>query len=364
MTRGPAPTWFPIRRQILDSSIWEESPVTCKLWVTLLILGSEPGRRGVVDMTVRALAARACMSEEETLTALAVLLAPDVQSRSRVADGRRLLPLDPDREWGWVIVNFEAFEKTLSAAGSTMRSRGRRLNAAKRNAAQRNASEPTKEKEKEKENEKEKEKGNEKERENESYAEPPRPAIGRAAGENDGFEEFWLVYPRRAKKPNARRAWSALSGRDREAALGGAKVYAEVFQRPGADLKHAQHPATWLRARSWEDGPEEWARVVDRDVKPANPGALVGAHATAETAKRQAARVEPPWVRAIIDAQAHSARPDVPDDLWDAVIEWERGERSDEAEPKEWRERLEAAIAAAAALEQRWGNERKAAAVA
>ena len=47
---GPAPTWFPLRRQLLDSSVWEENPIVCKLWVTLLLVASEPGRRGTADI--------------------------------------------------------------------------------------------------------------------------------------------------------------------------------------------------------------------------------------------------------------------------------------------------------------------------
>ena len=106
---GPAPSWFPLRRQLLDSSVWEENPTVCKLWVTLLLVASEPGRRGNADMTVRALAGRACLSPEETRAALDVLLAPDQRSRSRAAEGRRIEPIDPDRDWGWRLVNWDQY---------------------------------------------------------------------------------------------------------------------------------------------------------------------------------------------------------------------------------------------------------------
>ncbi len=142
--------WFPLRRQILDSSVWEENPTVRVLWITMLLVASEPGRRGVVDMTVRALAGRACLSPEDTRAALDVLLAPDPASRSTTEYGRRLEALDDHREWGWRIVNWEAYQRDECAMGSTLRS-GRHRNATDSNGKQREATHSTDEKEKEKE---------------------------------------------------------------------------------------------------------------------------------------------------------------------------------------------------------------------
>lgn len=154
---GPAPSWFPLRRQLLDSSVWEESPTVRVLWITLLLVASEPGRRGTVDVTLRSLAARACLSPEETRAALDVLMGPDPRSRTKAAEGRRVEALDPSRDWGWRLVNWERYEKDRDAAGSTLRSRRIReirANATERNGTQRIPSDPTEEKEKENEKEK------------------------------------------------------------------------------------------------------------------------------------------------------------------------------------------------------------------
>ena len=252
MKRGPAPTWIPLRRQLLDSSIWEEDAVVCKLWVTLLIVGSEPGRRGTVDITHRALAARACMSVEDVSAALAVLMAPDSQSRSRVADGRRVVALDGERSWGWRIVNWEQYEKDMKEAGSTMRSRERRTeNATKCNGTQRNAAEPAKEKESDKE----------KERDREKEA-PPAPRRGARAAD-PRFDAFYERFPNRVKRKEAARAWEALSEGDREAALAGIAVYAEVWRTAPADrLAFAGHPATWLRGERWKETRDVWERAA------------------------------------------------------------------------------------------------------
>lgn len=227
MKRGPAPSWFPLRRQILDSSVWEESAVVCKLWVTLLLIGSEPGRRGTADMTPRALAARACMTLEETTAALDVLMAPDPRSRSRNADGRRLELLDPARSWGWRLVNWEKYEKAQAAAGSTVRSREHRSGiGTERNEMQRNATEPTKEKDKEREKDKENEK--EERRSVSASAEVTLPTGAPTKGSTRGpsdrtkrpeppTEEEWSAYCRNTwpdwAENDARSAWSHYKAR-------------------------------------------------------------------------------------------------------------------------------------------------------
>lgn len=247
MKRGPAPTWIPLRRQLLDSSIWEENAVVCKLWVTLLIVGSEPGRRGTIDMTPRALAARACMSVEEVSAALEVLMAPDPRSRSRVSEGRRVELLDKERSWGGRLVNWEAYEETMAAAGATMRSRKRRTeNATKRNEMQRKAAEPTKEKEKEKEKEK-----------------TPHTPLRGARGADPRFDAFFEAFPNRVKRKDAAKAWAALGEDDREAAGAAVGIYAEVWRKAPPDrLAFAGHPATWLRGERWKESRDVWERAA------------------------------------------------------------------------------------------------------
>lgn len=108
--RGPVRTWTPIRRALIESSLWREPPHVCKLWVTMLIVASEPGRGGDVDLRLDDLAWRAKMPEDLTLAALAVLAAPDPDSRTRTLDGRRIVPIEPGRSWGWRIVNWNAHQ--------------------------------------------------------------------------------------------------------------------------------------------------------------------------------------------------------------------------------------------------------------
>lgn len=111
MTDQPRPIPFvPISRNLIDGSLWESDLRVRVLWVTMLMVASEPARRGAVDMTVRALAARAGMSPEDVRFALDVLLSPDPLSRTPALAGRRIQPISQSREWGWEIVNWPEYE--------------------------------------------------------------------------------------------------------------------------------------------------------------------------------------------------------------------------------------------------------------
>lgn len=109
MAAVPVP-FVPISRQLLDSSVWETDLRVRVLWITLLMIAAEPARRGTVDMTIRSLAGRAAMSPEDTRYALRVLEEPDPESRTKGSNGRRIERIDPDREWGWRILNWAAYE--------------------------------------------------------------------------------------------------------------------------------------------------------------------------------------------------------------------------------------------------------------
>jgi hypothetical protein len=76
----------------------------------MLIVASEPGRGGDVDLRLDDLAWRAKMSEDLTRTALVILASPDPESRTRTLEGRRIIPIEEGRAWGWRIVNWNAHQ--------------------------------------------------------------------------------------------------------------------------------------------------------------------------------------------------------------------------------------------------------------
>lgn len=68
-----------------------------------------------------------------------------------------------------------------------------------------------------------------------------------------GFDDFWNVYPRRAEKAPARKAWSlALRRASAKVILAGAQRYRDD---PNRDPAYTAHPATWLNRDRWEDDP-------------------------------------------------------------------------------------------------------------
>jgi hypothetical protein len=86
----------------------------------------------------------------------------------------------------------------------------------------------------------------------------PSPVAKNVASEN-GFEEFWRIYPRKVGKGTARRAWAkAITGTSLEKITAAATRYASrEFARMSAgenpDLRYTAHPATWLNAERWDD---------------------------------------------------------------------------------------------------------------
>lgn len=91
--------------QIFDSSIAENYEVR-HIFQDLLILAD---KTGCVDMTSEAIARRINVPHKKVAHAIKVLCEPEDASRSKAEDGRRLIPIDSRRNWGWIIVNYEHY---------------------------------------------------------------------------------------------------------------------------------------------------------------------------------------------------------------------------------------------------------------
>lgn len=91
--------------QILDSSI--ASNYELRHFFEDMLKLADP--TGAVDITPEAIARRINLPLEKVLPFLAELGQPDKKSRSPGNEGRRILPLDSHRDWGWIIVNYEHY---------------------------------------------------------------------------------------------------------------------------------------------------------------------------------------------------------------------------------------------------------------
>lgn len=70
---------------------------------------------GVVDMTQQAIAGRCHMPVGDVQSGVDVLEAPDSRSRSKEHQGRRIIRLAEDRDWGWRIVNYQRYRQRRAA---------------------------------------------------------------------------------------------------------------------------------------------------------------------------------------------------------------------------------------------------------
>lgn len=91
--------------QIFDSSIADNYQHR-QIFIDLCILADE---RGVLDMTLEAIAGRTRVPMDLLRHAIEELEKPDPRSRSKAMSGRRLVPLDRKRGWGWKIVNYHVY---------------------------------------------------------------------------------------------------------------------------------------------------------------------------------------------------------------------------------------------------------------
>ncbi len=93
--------------QIFDSSIAED--YNCRrMFMDLLVLADSTG---AVDMTPEAISRRTNVPQPEVEKYIQDLSQPDVKSRSKLEEGKRLVPLDKNRDWGWQIVNYQHYRK-------------------------------------------------------------------------------------------------------------------------------------------------------------------------------------------------------------------------------------------------------------
>lgn len=65
------------------------------------------------------------------------------------------------------------------------------------------------------------------------------------------WDDFWLLYPRRIAKLDARKAWAKMTPAQQMAAIVACAAWRKVWA--GKDLDYLPYPATWLRGERWED---------------------------------------------------------------------------------------------------------------
>lgn len=101
-------------------------------WSTFVFMLAHADRKGFVDLHPDYIARVSGIPRHEVDTAIEILSTPDPSSRSDDHEGRRIVPIDGERDWGWVIVNHSYYrslkdqdEQRVKATDRKRRSRSR-----------------------------------------------------------------------------------------------------------------------------------------------------------------------------------------------------------------------------------------------
>ena len=100
-------TYAKLFQSILTSSVWQEDDATRLVWITMLALKN---RFGEVAGSVPGIAHAAKVPLDAARSAIAKLLAPDPDSRTKDHEGRRIVAIDG----GWRVLNHEVYRQAMN----------------------------------------------------------------------------------------------------------------------------------------------------------------------------------------------------------------------------------------------------------
>lgn len=123
------PSYTKLFSSIITSTIWTEDDQTRIVWITMLALAD---KNGEVQGSIPGLARIAGVPVESCREAIAKLLAPDPDSRTKDLDGRRIEEIDG----GWSLINHAKYRAIASREDSKERNaeRQRRFKSRQGNA--------------------------------------------------------------------------------------------------------------------------------------------------------------------------------------------------------------------------------------
>ena len=98
--------------QMYDGTLGTKGPWEALVTFQQMVILAD--QHGFVDMTPEALSRRTTIPLEIVQKGIQTLLEPDPASRSPDEDGRRIVPIDADRPWGWRIVNYLHYRRIRS----------------------------------------------------------------------------------------------------------------------------------------------------------------------------------------------------------------------------------------------------------
>lgn len=104
--------YTPVFDSVFEGSLCGKYPETAA-WLFLLALADKNGH---VDKSPTFISAVTGMPVDVLERCIGEFCEPDEKSRTPDSDGRRLIPLDPERPWGWLIVNHGKYREKARKA--------------------------------------------------------------------------------------------------------------------------------------------------------------------------------------------------------------------------------------------------------
>ncbi len=99
--------------QMYDGTLGTKGPWQALVTFQQLIILAD--KKGEVDMTAEAIARRTTIPLKVIQVGIDALEQPDPHSRTPDEDGRRIVKLSDNRDWGWRVVNYDHYRKIRSA---------------------------------------------------------------------------------------------------------------------------------------------------------------------------------------------------------------------------------------------------------
>jgi hypothetical protein len=282
-----------VHQSILQSSLWCEDSDTKVVWFTLLALAN---KHGEVQASIPGLARTAGVAIDKCSEAIDKFTSPDKYSRTKDADGRRLLEIDG----GWALTNYAKYRREASKEDEAEKSaeRVRRFRASTDRGGRNDTRESVTA-------------GNgfetpindnadaDADADADAYAhrgdgqdagdaggvgvdsrEPqpqegdPKPAGKRKSGKRKSvddlppkFVEFWDAYPRKVSKVQAVSAWRglSLSNEDADTVISDVKARSASADWVKEGGRYIPYPSTYLNNRRWTDDINAAPQLVPAD---------------------------------------------------------------------------------------------------
>jgi len=214
-----------IFESIYDGSLYGDWKAIAVLQ-QLIVLADE---HGVVDMTPQAISGRSSFPLEIIEDGLKTLSSPDERSRSDKEDGKRIILTDPERGWGWSIVNYKYYRDLASRVEKQAADRARI--AEKRNKNKDVA---------------------ECRRVSQDVADVAHTDTYTDTKDMSIFDTFWSLYPRKDAKKKSSVAFMRLSKGNQHKAIEDIKT-----RYTDTPKQYVPIATTYINGERWEDGKDE-----------------------------------------------------------------------------------------------------------